>query len=106
MSKEQPELDAPKVEVTKSDFVIDTPSSTDKITKEGYWVHCWGKPATEKYFSALSSQKVKKDGAGVISTISKEHEILRGHKLVDFKFTLENQEADRLGKSKVTSVAS
>jgi hypothetical protein len=106
MSKEQPELDAPKVEVTKSDFVIDTPSSTDKITKEGYWVHCWGKPATGEYFYALNSQRVERDGAGVISKISKDNEILRGHKLVDFKFTLENQDADRLGKSKVTSVAS
>ncbi|TBN47434.1 hypothetical protein [Pseudomonas sp. BGI-2] len=106
MSNEQPELDAPEVKVTQSDFVIDTPSSTDTITKKGYWVHCWGKPATDTNFYALSSQRVEEDGAGVISKIKKDHERLRGHKHVDFRFTLENNDTERLGKSKVTSVAS
>lgn len=105
MSIERLELDAPEVEVTKSDFVIDTPSSTDKITKKGYWVNCYGKPAAEEHFYALSSQKVEKDGAGAISKISKDHVNLRGHKSVDFKFTLDDQNNERLGKSKAISVS-
>jgi hypothetical protein len=98
------ELDAPKVEVTKFNFEISTPSSTNKNAKKGQLVHGWFKPGELNYFS-LGTHEVKKDGGQANFTIEKNHEKLKGQKTVAFRYDLENADGSERHKSTAVTVA-